>query len=88
MLSLSKFLTVCPPDTINYVQLNSPKSTVEADNLVQDYFYSQPNREHRKFTRFNQRHRNGEHDRHGGCHEGALRVNTPNVVQRESFGQG
>ena len=45
-LSLSKFLTVCPPEALNYVQLNSPKSTVEAAKLVQEYFHSQPHREH------------------------------------------
>ena len=53
MLSLSKFLTVCPPEAVYCVQLNSPKSTVEAANLVQEYFHNQPNREHRKYTRFN-----------------------------------
>ena len=61
MLSLSKFLT-CPPEAVNYVQLNSPKSKVEAANLVQEYFHSQPNWDHRKFTRYNQCHRNGERD--------------------------
>ena len=54
MLSLSKFLTVCPPEAVNYVQLNSSKSTVEPANLVQEYFHNQPNQENRKFTRFNQ----------------------------------
>ena len=87
MLSLSKFLTVCPPEAVNYVQLNSPKSTVEAANLVQEYFHSQPNREYQKFTRFNQWHRNGERDGHGGFHEGAKRVDTPNGLQRESLRQ-
>ena len=53
MLPLFTFLTVCPPEEVNYVQLNSPKSTVEAANLVQEYFHSQPNREQRKFTRYN-----------------------------------
>ena len=42
MLSLSKFLTVCPPEAVNYVQLNSPKSTVAAANLVQEYFIANP----------------------------------------------
>ncbi len=32
MLYLSKFLTVCSPEAVNYVQLNSPKSIVEAAN--------------------------------------------------------
>ena len=88
MLSLSKFLTVCPPEAVYYVQLNPPKSTVEAANLVQEYFHNQPNREHRKFTRFNQWHRNGKRDGRGGFREGARRVDTPNVVQRESLRQG
>ena len=88
MLSLSKFLTVCPPEAVYYLQLNSPKSTVEAANLVQEYFHNQPNREHLKFTRFNQWHRNGERDGRGGFREGTRRVDTPNAVQRESHRQG
>ena len=88
MLSLTKFLTVCPPEAVYYVQLNSPKSTVEAANLVQEYFHNHPNREHRKFTRLNQWHRNGELDGRGAFREGARWVDTPNAVQCESLRQG
>ena len=87
MLSISKFLTVCPPKVVNYVQLNSLKSTVEAANLVQEYFHSQPNRQHRKFTRFNQWHQNGEHDGCGGFRKGVQHIDTPNAVQRDPIRQ-
>ena len=88
MLSLSKFLTVCPPEAVNYIQLNSPKSTVEAASLVREYFHSQPNREHGSLY-----HSTSDTEMENAldvvASEGERRVDTPNAVQRrKSLGQG
>ena len=37
IMAMYKFLSLCPADAVNYVQVRQPKSALEAANLVQDF---------------------------------------------------
>ena len=37
IMVMYKFLSLCPADAVNYVQVRQPKSALEAANLVQDF---------------------------------------------------
>ena len=75
-MAMYKFLSLCPADAVNYVQVRQPKSALEAANLVQDFLCRKyQERRSTPWNRFGQGSDNHHQDdrrrqeRHGGSNQ-------------------